>query len=94
MPEAFETFIRDPSDLVDGEETVLVLRDLTPGRRKYFAQNVVAIVSHSPRPSRDSSLFGSGPWSATWSLDSGSSRSRKYSPSESQAPRTPTCSTP
>lgn len=53
MPEAFETFVRDPSDLVDGEETVLVLRDLTPGRRKYFAHNVVAIVTRSPGPSEE-----------------------------------------
>lgn len=41
----FQTFVRDIADLREGQPTILVLRDLTPGRRKYFARNVVAIVA-------------------------------------------------
>ncbi len=48
MAEAYETFVRDLSDLHEGRQTILVLRDLTPGRRKYFAQHVLAMVSREP----------------------------------------------
>lgn len=54
MADAYETFVRDLSELPEGEETLLVLRDLTRGRRKYFAQNVWAVVSRSPDPSGES----------------------------------------
>ncbi len=50
MAEAFQTFVRDLADLAEGWETLLVLRDLGPGRRKYFAQNVIAVVSREPDP--------------------------------------------
>lgn len=46
----FETFVRDLSDLREGEETGLVLRDLAPGRRKYLARNVVGVVTSDPVP--------------------------------------------
>lgn len=46
--EGFETFVRDISDLRDGHPALLVLRDLRPGRRKYTAQNVIAVVSQEP----------------------------------------------
>jgi len=45
MAEGYETFVRDLADLQVGRETLLVLRDLSPGRRKYFAQNVIGIVT-------------------------------------------------
>ncbi|MDE3077664.1 MAG: phenylphosphate carboxylase subunit gamma, partial [Chloroflexota bacterium] len=45
LAEAYETFVRDISDLAEGQPTPLVLRDLTPGRRKYFAQNALAVVT-------------------------------------------------
>src|SRR5581483_4858107 len=45
MAHGYETFVRDLADLRVGEETPLVLRDLSPGRRKYFARNVIGVVS-------------------------------------------------
>jgi hypothetical protein len=41
----WETFVRRASDLKEGMETPFVLRDLTPGRKKYEVRHVVAIVS-------------------------------------------------
>lgn len=46
----FETFVRDLADLREGEEVALVLRDLRPGRKKYLARHVVAVVSKAPAP--------------------------------------------
>jgi len=51
---AYQTFARDLADLRTGAETILVLRDLTPGRRKYFAQNVIAVVSTESDPTGES----------------------------------------
>ncbi len=71
MKAAFETFVRDLSHLREGQQTILVLRDLAPGRRKYFAQNVLATVSTDPgaatewQPLRVRSTVGSvfpGQW--------------------------------
>ncbi len=50
MAAGYETFVRDLADLREGRPVVLVLRDLTPGRRKYFAQHVVAVVGRGPSP--------------------------------------------
>jgi hypothetical protein len=67
----FETFVRDPGELMPGREGPLVLRDLRPGRRKYLAQNVIARVwigSSCPRdavPLRVRTAVGNqvpGPW--------------------------------
>lgn len=41
----WETFVRRPTDLKEGVETPLVLRDLNPGCQKYGMRHVVAIVS-------------------------------------------------
>jgi hypothetical protein len=49
----FETFVRNIADLPEGRATFLVLRDLAPGRRKYFAQNVVAVVARADHPQDD-----------------------------------------
>lgn len=73
MADAFETFVGDPSDLGDGDEIVLTLRDLTPGRHKYFAQHVRAVVTRKPessesRPLRVRSTVGNlfpGDWYVT-----------------------------
>lgn len=54
MTEAYETFIRDDADLAEGRETVLVLRNLRPGRRKYLGRNVVGVVTRTPDPSGES----------------------------------------
>lgn len=48
MSTGYETFVRDPAQLREGRRVLLVLRDLTPGRRKYFARHVVGIVSRTP----------------------------------------------
>ncbi len=53
MAEAYETFVRDLSDLREGRQAILVLRDLTSGRRKYFAQHVLAMVSREPGSGAD-----------------------------------------
>jgi hypothetical protein len=45
MAEGYETFVRDLADLHEGREVPLVLRDLRPGRHKYFARNVVGVVT-------------------------------------------------
>jgi hypothetical protein len=48
--QVWETFVRRPADLADlkeGEEIAMVLRDLSPGRKKYQMCHVVAIVSPS-----------------------------------------------
>ena len=54
-PQIWETFVRRPSDLKEGVEVPMVLRDLTPGRTKYRMRHVVAILSRNPRetPSLD-----------------------------------------
>ena len=41
----YETFVRSLDDLRLGSKTILTLRSLEPGRRKYLATNVVARVS-------------------------------------------------
>lgn len=52
----WETFLRRPGDLKEGMEIPLVLRDLTPGRKKYGMRHVVAVVSRRPEdlPQMDS----------------------------------------
>ncbi|OGA12894.1 MAG: hypothetical protein A3G25_13465 [Betaproteobacteria bacterium RIFCSPLOWO2_12_FULL_63_13] len=50
MTSEYETFVRDPAHILSGNEVVLSLRDLTPGRRKYRGSNVRAVVSRPPRP--------------------------------------------
>jgi len=48
MRKEFDTFIESIQDLPDGQECQLVIRDLTPGPRKYESRYVRAIVSGSP----------------------------------------------
>lgn len=45
----YETFVRDAARILSGEERVLTLRELAPGRRKYRGVNVRAVVSRPPR---------------------------------------------
>ena len=47
--QVWETFIRSPEELQEGAEISLIIRDLTPGRRKYQVRHVVARVSHRPK---------------------------------------------
>ena len=46
--QVWETFLRRPGDLTEGVETPMVLRDLTPGKKKYRLRHVVAILSRHP----------------------------------------------
>lgn len=41
----WETFVRRPGELKEGAAIPLVLRDLSPGRRKYCMRHVLALVS-------------------------------------------------
>jgi hypothetical protein len=50
MAKEFETFLRDTARVLSGRESVLTLRDLTPGRQKYRGITVRAVVSRPPRP--------------------------------------------
>jgi hypothetical protein len=45
--QVWETFIRRPEDLKEDKEMPMVLRDLSPGRRKYRMSHVVATVSRN-----------------------------------------------
>ena len=50
--QSWETFLRQPEDLkllAGGGEVALVIRDLTPGRRKYEMRHVVAVLSRDPK---------------------------------------------
>ena len=49
MANEYETFLRDASLVLSGCECVLTLRDLTPGRYKYRAINVRAVVCRPPQ---------------------------------------------
>lgn len=50
MPKEYETFARDAARLLSGKESVMTLRDLTPGRKKYRGLNVRGVVSRPPHP--------------------------------------------
>ncbi|MFQ5987770.1 MAG: phenylphosphate carboxylase subunit gamma [Dehalococcoidia bacterium] len=48
MKREYVTWVDDLHNLPEGEEIQLTIRDLTPGRRKYEARHVKAILSSSP----------------------------------------------
>lgn len=43
----YQCFVKGYADLEEGREVVLTIRDLSPGRRKYNARVVRAVVSHA-----------------------------------------------
>jgi hypothetical protein len=49
----WETFLRRPHDLREGVETPLVLRDLSPGKKKYRMRHVIAVLSRKPEEGLD-----------------------------------------
>jgi hypothetical protein len=49
MTSEYETFVRDPAAVLSGRPVVLVLRDLSPGKKKYRGVNVRAVVSRPPQ---------------------------------------------
>lgn len=50
----WETFVRRPDELQEGVEIPMMIRDLTPGPRKYGVRHVVAQISRSPGALSDS----------------------------------------
>ncbi len=51
MPKEYEAFVRDVEGTLSGHPVVLTLRDLTPGKKKYRAVHVRAVVSNPPKTS-------------------------------------------
>jgi hypothetical protein len=51
--QVWETFVRRPGDLREGDEIPMVLRDLTPGRKKYRMRHVVAMLRRNPQEAMD-----------------------------------------
>ena len=49
MATEYETFVRDAAAALSGRPVVLVLRDLSPGKKKYRGLNVRAVVSRPPK---------------------------------------------
>ena len=48
VQQIWETFVRSPEQLKEDAEIPLIIRDLTPGRRKYRMRHVVAVISRRP----------------------------------------------
>jgi hypothetical protein len=48
MKKEFMTFVKDLSELTEGKEIVLAIRDLAPGPRKYDCRIVRAVVASAP----------------------------------------------
>ena len=80
MKKEYVTWFDDPPGLPEGEEVKLTIRDLTPGREKYQARHVRAILSRSPGklPEADTLWIRSGagamkpdPWSIKVTEDLG-----------------------
>ncbi len=49
MPNEYEAFVRDVEKTLSGRPVVLTLRDLTPGKKKYRAVHVRAVMSKPPK---------------------------------------------
>lgn len=54
MKKEYVTFVKRLEDLEEGKENDIVVKDLTPGPRKYEAHRVKAIVSSSTEKMADS----------------------------------------
>lgn len=46
----YDCFVNDPAGLEEGKELELVIRDLTPGRRKYEARYARVVLTSSQEP--------------------------------------------
>lgn len=53
MPTEYQTFFRYPEDITDGQEVEIVIKDLTPGTRKYDSSRVKAIIRKSDKQRSD-----------------------------------------
>ena len=58
----YDTYIESLTDLPEGEEIKLSVRDLTPGKQRYAYKHVMAIVSADPEryPDKMQVRFGRG----------------------------------
>lgn len=57
MKKEYDTFVDTLDSLPQGKEAVLVIRDLTPGKRKYTCQCVKAVVSPAAEELPDGDLL-------------------------------------
>ena len=57
MRKEYEVFIDKLTDLAEGEELDLVIRELSPGRSKYNSHHVKALVYSDPEKSPEGSLL-------------------------------------
>lgn len=62
MSKEWVIFVSRMEDLVDGEENVLTIRDLSPGQRKYNAKVVKARISSNPETLPDADVL----WVRSW----------------------------
>jgi len=53
----YDTYVETLAELPQGRETVLAIRDLTPGRRKYETRVVKAILSSRPEELPDGDVL-------------------------------------
>ncbi|MDP2645474.1 MAG: hypothetical protein Q8P24_11075 [Desulfobacterales bacterium] len=56
------TFVEKPEGLAQGKETELLIKDLAPGRRKYDAHYVRAIICRNPQDLPDADVL----WLRGW----------------------------
>lgn len=57
MKREYDTFVEKLSDLVEGKEIELTIRDLNEGRHKYESNYVSAILSSSPDQLMESDIL-------------------------------------
>lgn len=62
MKKEYVTFVKDLSELIENRETVIAIRDLTPGPQKYDCKIVRAIVTSSPEKFPDGDVL----WIRSW----------------------------
>jgi hypothetical protein len=62
MKKEYLAFVPDINDLIEGQEIQITIRDLAPGRNKYNAKIVKAVVSHSPEKMPDADTL----WVRSW----------------------------
>lgn len=56
MPKEYLTFVRQYSDLTEGEREIFI-KDLTPGPRKYDTRRVRAKITRTPQALADADLL-------------------------------------
>ncbi len=49
----YQTFLSNPQDIPEGQEIELIIKDLTPGPRKYDGMRVKAVIYKSSNKARE-----------------------------------------